>query len=205
MILANGSRPSGITPALSICTRMANFLLFLMVEWRHARKLSSGKTTSGSYSRMKIEKSPNKGVQGTRHKVSGPLNRDVGTKEMNIRNIAAVIWALCLIGCATPPPTAPITEDKALAIVMDILRSRDAMPKDYEHTVEWATNHWSVAIQGIDYDEQGKREYMIGNHSRLVYLYPDGRLLAILNGGMATREETIQWEDNLRQLLKNEK
>ena len=137
--------------------------------------------------------------------MSGPLTRDVGTKEMNIRNIATVIWALCLIGCATPPPTAPITEDKALAIVMDILRSRDAMPKDYEHTVEWATNHWSVAIQGLDYDEQGKREYMIGNHSRLVYLYPDGRLLAILNGGMSTREETIQWEDNLRQLLKNEK
>ena len=133
-----------------------------------------------------------------------PENADVGTKEMNIRYIAAVIWTLCLIGCATPPPTAPITEDKALAIVMDILRSRDAMPKDYEHTVEWATNHWSIAIQRIDYDEQGKREYIIGNHPRIVYLYPDGKLLAILGGGKATRKETIQWEDNLRQLLKNE-
>ena len=78
------------------------------------------------------------------------------------------------------------------------------MPKEYEHTVEWATNHWSIAIQRIDYDEQGKREYMIGNHPRVVYLYPDGELLAILEGGKATREETIQWEDNLRQLLKNE-
>ena len=123
---------------------------------------------------------------------------------MNIRNIAAIVWALCLIGCATPPPTAPITEATALAIATDILRSRDAMPKEYEHTVEWATNHWSIAIQRIDYDEQGKREYMIGNHPRIVYLYPDGKLLAILEGGKATREETIQWEDNLRQLLKNE-
>ena len=123
---------------------------------------------------------------------------------MNIRNIAAVIWALCLIGCATPPPTAPITEEKAFAIATDILRSRDAMPKEYEHTVDWATNHWSIAIQRIDYDEQGEREYMIGNHPRIVYLYPNGELLAILAGGKATREETIQWEDNLRQLLKNE-
>ena len=131
------------------------------------------------------------------------VNADVGTKEMNIRYIAAVIWALCLIGCATPPPTAPITEDKALAIVMDILRSRDAMPKDYEHTVEWATNHWSVAIQRIDYDENGQRIYMIGNARRYVYLYPNGQLLAILGGGKATtREETIQWEDNLRRLEK---
>ena len=64
------------------------------------------------------------------------VNADVGTKEMNIRNIAAVIWTLCLIGCATPPTTAPITEEKALAIATDILRSRDAMPKEYEHTVE---------------------------------------------------------------------
>ena len=151
---------------------------------------------------MKIRS--NKGVQGTAHKVRCPLTPDVGTKEMNIRNIAAVIWALCLIGCATPPPTAPITEEKAFAIATDILRSRDAMPKEYEHTVDWATNHWSIAIQRIDYDEQGEREYMIGNHPRIVYLYPNGELLAILAGGKATREETIQWEDNLRQLLKNE-
>ena len=132
------------------------------------------------------------------------VNADVGTKEMNIRNIAAVIWALCLIGCATPPPTAPITEDKALAIVMDILRSRDAMPKDYEHTVEWATNHWSIFVDEIEYDDNGERIKTIGNDPRLIYLYPDGKLLAILNGGKSTREELIRWEDNLRKLDKNE-
>ena len=78
---------------------------------------------------------PNKAFHRTAHKAP-PVNADVGTKEMNIRNIAAVIWTLCLIGCATPPTTAPITEEKALAIATDILRSRDAMPKEYEHTVE---------------------------------------------------------------------
>ena len=76
------------------------------------------------------------------------------------------------------------------------------MPNEYEHNVEWATNHWSIAIQRIDYDEQGKREYIRGNHPRIVYLYPDGKLLAILEGGKPTREETIQWEDNLRTLHK---
>ena len=124
---------------------------------------------------------------------------------MNIRNIAAVIWTLCLIGCATPPPTAPITEEKALAIASDILRSRDAMPKFYESSVEWATNHWSIDIQRIDFDEDGQRIFIIGNHPRVVYLYPNGDLLGILAGGNPTREELIQWEDNLRQLLKNEK
>ena len=136
--------------------------------------------------------------------MSGPLTRDVGTKEMNIRNIAAVIWTLCLIGCATPPTTAPITEEKALAIATDILRSRDAMPKEYEHTVEWATNHWSIYVDEVEYDENGERIKTIGNDPRLIDLYPDGRLLAVLNGGRSTREELIRWEDNLRQLLKNE-
>jgi hypothetical protein len=124
---------------------------------------------------------------------------------MNIRNITAIFSVLCLIGCATPPPNTSITEDKALAIATDILRSRDALPKEYEHTVEWAISHWSISIQGIDCDEQGKREYIRGNHPRIVYLYPDGELLAILECGNATREEFIQWEDNLRKLIKNEK
>ena len=123
---------------------------------------------------------------------------------MNIRHIAAIISHICLVGCATPPPTAPITEDKALAIAADILRSRGAMPKEYEHTVEWATNHWSIYVDEIEYDGNGQRIKTIGNDPRLIYLYPDGRLLAILNGGRSTREELIRWEDNLRQLLKNE-
>ena len=144
------------------------------------------------------------GVAGYAPQVARPQNADVGTKEMNIRNIVAIFSALCLIGCATPPPPAPITEDKALAIATDILRSRDAMPKEYEHIVEWATNHWSIYIDEIEYDDNGERIKTIGNDPRLIYLYPDGRLLAILNGGRSTREELIRWEDNLRQLLKNE-
>ena len=141
---------------------------------------------------------------GTLHKVSGPQNADVGTKEMNIRNIAAIVWALCLIGCATPPPTAPITEDQAFAIAADILRSRNAMPKEYEHGVEWATNHWSIYVDEVEYDDNGQRIKTIGNDPRRIYLYPDGKLLAILNGGRVTREELIRWEDNLRKLDKNE-
>ena len=78
------------------------------------------------------------------------------------------------------------------------------MPKEYEHTVEWATNHWSIYVDEIEYDGNGQRIKTIGNDPRLIYLYPDGRLLAILNGGRSTREELIRWEDNLRQLLKNE-
>jgi len=123
---------------------------------------------------------------------------------MNIRYLAAIFWALSLIGCASSSPIRPITEDQALTIATDILRSRDALPNEYEHTVEWATNHWSIALQRIDYDEQGQRECMIGNNPRIVYLYPDGKLLAILEGGNATQEELIQWEDNLRTLLKEE-
>ena len=123
---------------------------------------------------------------------------------MNIRHIASIIPLICLVGCATPPPTTPITEDKAFAIATDILRSRSAMPKEYEHTVEWATNHWSIYVDEIEYDGNGQRIKTIGNDPRLIYLYPDGRLLAILNGGRSTREELIRWEDNLRQLLKNE-
>ena len=132
------------------------------------------------------------------------MNADVGTKEMNIRNIAAIVWALCLIGCATPPPTAPITEDQAFAIAADILRSRNAMPKEYEHGVEWATNHWSIYVDEVEYDDNGQRIKTIGNDPRRIYLYPDGKLLAILNGGRVTREELIRWEDNLRKLDKNE-
>ena len=119
---------------------------------------------------------------------------------MNIRHIAAIIPLICLVGCATPPPTTPITEDKAFAIATDILRSRGAMPKEYEHTVEWATNNWSIYVDEIEYDDNGQRIKTIGNDHRLIYLYPDGRLLAILNGGRSTREELIQWEDNLRKL-----
>ena len=131
-------------------------------------------------------------------------NRDAETKELNIRYIAAIFWALCLIGCATPPPTAPITADKAFAIATDILRSRNAMPKEYEHTVEWATNHWSIYVGEVEYDDAGVRMKTIGNDPRLIYLYPDGKLLAVLNGGRSTREELIQWEDNLRKLDRNE-
>ena len=135
----------------------------------------------------------------------GPIQTpDVGTKEMNIRNIAAIVWALCLIGCATPPPTTPITADKAFSIATDILLSRNAMPKEYEHTVEWATNHWSIYVDEVEYDDNGERIKTIGNDPRLIYLYPDGKLLAILNGGKSTREELIRWEDNLRKLDKNE-
>jgi hypothetical protein len=123
---------------------------------------------------------------------------------VNIRNIVAVCWTLCLTGCATPPPAAPITKEKALAIASDILRSRNAMPKYYESSVEWATNHWFIDIQGIDFDENGQRIYITGNHPRVVYLYPNGDLLDILAGGNPTREELIKWEDNLRQVLKNE-
>ena len=150
------------------------------------------------------ENHPNNGFQGTLHKVSGPLNPDVGTKEMNIRNIAAIVWALCLIGCATPPPTTPITADKAFSLATDILRSRNAMPKEYEHGVEWATNHWSIYVDEVEYDDNGQRIKTIGNDPRRIYLYPDGKLLAILNGGRVTREELIRWEDNLRKLDKNE-
>ena len=78
------------------------------------------------------------------------------------------------------------------------------MPKEYEHTVEWATNHWSIYVDEIEYDDNGERIKTIGTDPRLIYLYPDGRLLAILNGGRSTREELIRWEDNLRQLLKND-
>ena len=78
------------------------------------------------------------------------------------------------------------------------------MPKYYESSVEWATNHWSIDIQGIDFDETGQRIFITGNHPRVVYLYPNGDLLSILAGGNPSREELIQWEDNLRQLLKNE-
>ena len=146
----------------------------------------------------------NKALLRTPHKVRRPENADVGTKEMNIRNIVTVIWALCLFGCATPPQTAPITEEKALAIATDILRSRNAMPKEYEYNVEWATNHWSISVDEIEYDDNGQRIKTIGNHPRLLYLYPDGKLLAILNGGRTTREELIRWENNLRKLDKNE-
>ena len=144
------------------------------------------------------------GVPPLRATSGAKVNADVGTKEMNIRYMAVIFLALCLIGCATPPPTAPITEDEAFAIATDILRSRNAMPKEYEHTVEWATNHWSVYVDEIEYDDNGERIATIGNHPRLIYLYPDGKLLAILNGGRSTREELIRWEDNLRKLDKNE-
>lgn len=40
-------------------------------------------------------------MQSTSHYVRRRLNRDVGTKEMNIRNIAAMIPLLCLVGCAS--------------------------------------------------------------------------------------------------------
>ena len=56
----------------------------------------------------------------------------------------------------------------------------------------------------IEYDDNGERIKTIGNDPRLIYLYPDGKLLAILNGGRSTREELIRWEDNLRKLDKNE-
>lgn len=118
--------------------------------------------------------------------------------------MAVIFWAFCLIGCTSPPPAAPITEDKALAMATDILRGRKAMPKEYEQTVAWATNHWSISIQEIERDESGQRIQTMWNHPRLVYLYPDGKLLAILEGGKATREETAQWEDNLRKLLATE-
>ena len=144
------------------------------------------------------------GGAGYALQVARPLTRDVGTKEMNIRNIAAIFSVLCLIGCATPPPTAPIIEDEAFAIATDILRSRNAMPKEYEYNVEWATNHWSISVDEIEYDDNGQRIKTIGNHPRLLYLYPDGKLLAILNGGRTTREELIRWENNLRKLENNE-
>ncbi len=149
-------------------------------------------------------KAPNKAFHPYGAQSAPRVNADVGTKEMNIRNIAAIVWALCLIGCATPPPTTPITADKAFSIATDILLSRNAMPKEYEHTVEWATNHWSIYVDEVEYDDNGERIKTIGNDPRLIYLYPDGKLLAILNGGKSTREELIRWEDNLRKLDKNE-
>lgn len=121
---------------------------------------------------------------------------------MKIQYLAAIIPLLCLSGYAAPPATS-ITEEKAFSIATEILRNRGTLPDNYEHFVEWETDHWSVRIQGIDYDENGQQIYIIGNHHRFVCLYPNGDLLAILGDAKTTREELIQWEDNLRQLEKN--
>lgn len=122
---------------------------------------------------------------------------------MNIRQQILIIPLVCLIGCASPPPATSITEENAVSIATEILRGRGALPSDYEQSVEWETDHWSIRIQQIDYDENGQRTYIIGNHPRYVYLYPNGDLLAILGDAKTTQEELMQWEDNLRQLEQN--
>ena len=81
MKMESGLRPLEMTLALSTFIRMVDSLLFLMAGDQLAKNSSDGKTTSDSYSRMKTEMSPNKGVQGTLHKVSGPLTPDVGFKK----------------------------------------------------------------------------------------------------------------------------
>ena len=77
MKMESGLRPLEMTLALSTFIRMVDSLLFLMAGDQLAKNSSDGKTTSDSYSRMKTEMSPNKGVQGTAHKVRCPLTPDV--------------------------------------------------------------------------------------------------------------------------------
>ena len=122
---------------------------------------------------------------------------------MNIRQQILIVSLICLMGCASPPPATSITEEKAFTIATEILRSRGTLPSDYEHSVKWETDHWSVRIKCIDYDNNGQQIYFIGSNVQYVYLYPNGELLAILGDAKTTREELIQWEDNLRQLEKN--
>ena len=90
--------------------------------------------------------SPNKALEAIGAKARLSLNPDVGTKEMNIRYIAALLWMLCVVGYATPPPTAPITKEKALA--------------DYDDRYAWAEKMLvNIANAGFFSSDRTIRQY----------------------------------------------
>ena len=75
---------------------------------------------------------PNKGVQGTLHKVSGPLTPDVGQRKMKCRFFTVVVIALLLSGCA---PTlirykhVVVTESATVKVLERSSESNDSQGK----------------------------------------------------------------------------
>ena len=117
---------------------------------------------------------------------------------MNIRHLAVIIPLLCLIGCATPSHTKPITKERAYAIATEILRERDIVYQDYGHDVIRGTNYWFVSVvTPVEFDDHGRRTSQSSMPMCGIHLDLDGHLLAIIGGGQTNQEEITEWEDNL--------
>ena len=117
---------------------------------------------------------------------------------MNIRHLSVIIPVLCLVGCATPSPTKPITKERAYAIATEILRERDIVYQDYGHDVIRGTNYWFVSVlTPVNYDDHGRRTSQSSMPVCLIHLDLNGELLAITGGGQTNQEEIVEWQDNL--------
>ena len=136
-------------------------------------------------------KTQNNRVQGTRHKVSGPLTRDVGPRNMVYRNYRLIFLLLACImaGCGTnkhnssnyvpyewPPPqpaTLSTNQIQEIALITAKAHGYDlalyAPPKIYFQPVP---GHWSALFGGIAESSGNKSFFVfIDDESRSTSIY----------------------------------
>jgi hypothetical protein len=127
-----------------------------------------------------MKKSPNKRVQGTRHKVSGPLTRDVGymkTKYKSALDVAAIILSIvaimasiksCLVSNeANRLSNAAFVFENRPLVSIDLLPSKSNTNRYYDVEV---TNNSAVLVFIFSIENKG------ASPAENIHVLPDSRL-----------------------------
>ena len=115
-----------------------------------------------------------------------------------------IAYMMLLCGCVSNAPF-PIAEHQALAKAVEILKSRECLPNEYDHTIIRETNYWTVYIIPRHHENISSQSHTIGNDPVTLMLDNYGKLISILGGCKASAREISTWEKNLRKIWKEEK